>query len=302
MPTDTPDPIAAPAPFERFVAPARARPALWRLVLGTVLIGAVWAGLAIALIAGIGLSIPPAEQPAFIENLRTGATPEAVLLLMLTFAGLALGPMLAARFLHARPLLSVIGPLGRLARDFAKTAAVIAVISGLSFSLWSLIHNAVPNLPASVWLGFLPLALAGVLLQTGAEEIAFRGYLLQQLAARFSSPVVWMWGSALIFGAVHYSPDVDGLNRWLVMLWAAGFGLVAADLTRVTGSIGAALGFHFANNVAGILFVATPGVVSGLSLYLTPYSISEAPMASSFAADALWLIVGWFLCRLALRR
>ncbi len=53
------------------------------------------------------------------------------------------------------------------------------------------------------------------LIQTGAEELVFRGYLQQQLAARFASPLIWMVLPALIFGAVHYDPATAGPNVWL---------------------------------------------------------------------------------------
>jgi DNA-directed RNA polymerase subunit RPC12/RpoP len=39
----------------------------------------------------------------------------------------------------------------------------------------------------------------GVLIQTGAEEVLFRGYLQQQLAARFASPIAWMVLPSAIF-------------------------------------------------------------------------------------------------------
>jgi uncharacterized protein len=46
---------------------------------------------------------------------------------------------------------------------------------------------------------------------------------------------------------------------------AATFGLIAADLTARTGSIGAAWGFHFANNTMAITILATDGTITGLS-------------------------------------
>ena len=63
---------ARTARFEAFVAPARARPALWRLVAGSALAGAVW------------LALPP----ALLLALRRRSGGRAVLLLYLaSFAG-----------------------------------------------------------------------------------------------------------------------------------------------------------------------------------------------------------------------
>ena len=40
-------------------------------------------------------------------------------------------------------------------------------------------------MPLAAWAAWLPLVLPALLVQTAAEEIAFRGYLMQGLAARF---------------------------------------------------------------------------------------------------------------------
>ena len=78
---------ARPLPFEAFVAPARARPALWRLALGAILAAAAWLG-------SIALLLPLAAR----------ADPGRLLLLayLASFAGLALGTAAAARLLQRR--------------------------------------------------------------------------------------------------------------------------------------------------------------------------------------------------------
>jgi membrane protease YdiL (CAAX protease family) len=110
-----------------------------------------------------------------------------------------------------------------------------------------------PNIELSLWLSFLPLALVGVLIQTGAEEVLFRGYMQQQLAARFSSPMMWMVLPSAIFAALHYQPEIMGDNTWLMMAAVFVFAVLAADLTAVTGNIGAAWAMHFVNNALAIL-------------------------------------------------
>jgi hypothetical protein len=69
----------------------------------------------------------------------------------------------------------------------------------------------------TLWASFLPLALVGVLVQTGAEEVLFRGYLQQQLAARFASPLAWMVLPSVIFALLHYQPELMGENAWLMV-------------------------------------------------------------------------------------
>jgi hypothetical protein len=111
-----------------------------------------------------------------------------------------------------------------------------------------------------------------VLIQTGAEEVLFRGYMQQQLAARFSSPIMWMMLPSAIFAALHYQPEIMGDNTWLMMGAVFVFAVLAADLTAVTGNIGAAWAMHFVNNALAILVVATDGPLSGLALYIAPIS------------------------------
>jgi len=288
--------------FEAFIAPARAYPQLWRLILGILLI-AVTMVLLVALQIGVLFWIVGAAAfNDWMGQLVNALSPAGTLLLMLTFAGMALGPMLAARILHKRAFLSVIGPMRLAARDFCVTGLIVAAIMAMSLGVWSFSFDAIPNVPPQIWITILPLSVAGILLQTGAEEIAFRGYLAQQLAARFARPWVWMSVTAIAFGALHYQPEVAPLSRWMVVIWATAFGLAAADLTRVSGSIGAAWGFHFANNALAILILSTEGTIPGLALYLTPYSINDAPLASTFAIDLVTTVLAWALCRRAVRR
>ena len=284
------------------MAPARTHPQLWRLVLGVLLI-AVTMLVLIGLQVGVMYWFVGAEAfPDWINLFVKALSPTGALLLMLSFAGMALGPMLAAKLLHKRRFLSVIGPLRVAARDFAVTAVIVALIMAVSVSIWSVSFDAVPNIPPQMWFSFLPLAVVGILLQTGAEEVLFRGYLAQQMAARFAQPWVWMTVTAIAFGALHYQPEVAPASRWLVVGWATLFGFAAADLTRVSGSIGAAWGFHFSNNALAVLVLATDGTIPGLALYLTPYGIDDAPIAATFAIDLLTTLAAWAVCRRAVRR
>ena len=75
-------------------------------------------------------------------------------------------------------------------------------------------------------------------------------------------------------------------------------GLFAADLTAKTGSIGAAWGIHFANNFNGIALIATDGTITGLALYLTPYSAADPDLLGwSVVPSFLLLAASWYLTR-----
>jgi membrane protease YdiL (CAAX protease family) len=144
--------------------------------------------------------------------------------------------------------------------------------------------------------------LAGVLLQTGAEEILFRGYIQQQLAARFRSPILWMILPSALFGVLHWQPDVMGDNAIYVVAAATLFGLLAADLTAKTGSLGAAWGFHFANNVVAILIVSLDGPLSGLALYTASVDPASPEIRPLILLDMGTTVVTWLIIRTIVSR
>jgi len=285
-----------------FVAPARAHPQIWRLLLGLALSLGIYAsgmillGVVLVLFAGVD------GAQAWLARMYAAETPTATLLILATFLGMGLGPLLAARWLHKRSFGSVFGPYHRTVRDFSIAAA----ICGGLYALLMLIpsdHTPTANLEPILWAAFLPLALVGILVQTGAEEVLFRGYLQQQLAARFASPLVWMVAPSVLFALGHYQPAIMGDNAWLIVIAVGLFAILAADLTAVTGSIGAAWGFHFANNTVGILFIAMDGPLSGLALYLVPFDPADvAATQPLILLDMGTTVLTWALIRWAVTR
>jgi membrane protease YdiL (CAAX protease family) len=286
-------------PFDRFVAPARARPQLWRLALGVVLI-VVFALLGTGVVFGTGwfLAGRGEDGAVWADSMVSAESPLGTLLLLFSFLGMAVGAMLAARWLHQRPVGTLFGPAVRTLRDFVRAAAVVGALMVLSIALWSVSYDAVPNLPFATWAAILPLTLLGLLIQTGAEEVVFRGYLMQQLAARFRSPLLWAFLPSLLFGLVHYNPDLPPEGALILIGAATTFGLAAADLTARTGSIGAAWGFHFMNNVFAVAILSTEGTITGLSLLATPYAVEDsARFDALILVDLAFLVLAWWLVR-----
>ena len=290
--------------FDRFVRPARRRPALWRLAAGLVVAFVVYTAWVFGFLAAawwlFGRDTPVF---AWLPDVVEARTPRDTLILLGTFGGMAVGAVAAARWLHGRGAGTLIGPGARTLRDFVSAALVVFAVLGTSIGVWSLSYDSVPNIAPGLWLMLLPLALAGIALQTGAEEILFRGYMQGQLAARFRSPAVWLLLPSLLFGAVHYDPESAGDAALAVVGAAALFGLIAADLTARTGSIGAAWGFHFANNTVALLCLATDGTITGLALRLTPYALDELGAAGSLIfVDLAVMVLAWGIVRQVVAR
>ncbi len=294
--------MLTPPVFDRYVAPARLRPQLWRLILGIGVLLAIyvaWMGLMAGL---IWAAQRPVDPEPILAALGTGRSPVSMVLLLFSFVGMALGTFAAVRWVHHRPAATLFGPWSLLWRDFTVGAGIFLVFAlpGAFWMLGTLDLDA--GVPWTIWLAFLPLALIGLLIQTGAEELVFRGYLQQQLAARFASRWAWMVLPSVIFGLVHYAPDEMGRSAWLIVFVTGFFGLLMADLTARSGALGMAWGLHFANNALAILAFTTGEALDGLALYRLPFSMTDTDeILPLIAVDLAGMLLVWAVCRWSLR-
>lgn len=290
--------------FEAFVAPARPRSQLWRLILGLAVVAVVYIGFAMAMLALARAIAGQAGLMAMGGAFVSSTSPGGMAVLLVTFVGLALGAWAAVRLLHRRGFATLFGPdPARTRRDFSRALLVTLALFGAGLALGLLLLEPVPNLAPGRWLMWLPLALVLVFVQIMAEEVVFRGYLIQQLAARFASPLVWGVAPALLFGAAHWNPADMGGNAAAIVAATALFGLVAADLTARTGNIGAALGIHFANNVSSLLLLSLQGTLTGLALYVTPFGADDVERLRPLIwLDMAGVVVAWWLVRRAVAR
>lgn len=301
--------------FEASLEEAKLYPQLWRLGLGLLLVGFVFLSAAAMLVGAVvalaGLIDPmyTVATTAALTRLQAAAqgyggidTPLAVFLLLVTFVGLFVGPMLAAAAFHFRGPGSLFGARREWLGGFLTALSVLVPIYLVLVGLGFLIEDPAPNLPLSRWLALLPLALPLVFVQIAAEELLFRGYIQQQLAARFVARWIWMGLPALVFAALHYSPAAGPILPF-ALASALVFGLAAADLTEQTGNLGAAMGLHFGNNIFGLLGIATGGTITGLSLFTTQApGETLGPQAPGLVLSFAALLLAWWLTRRLLTR
>lgn len=285
--------------FEVWRDAAREKSELWRLLVGLfVVLAVVLAGnIAIRMVLADLIQEPPHPASEF------GSTRATMFLLLFAFGLLTLGVAVACRVLHRRSVGSVLGRTDRVTRDFW---AVLRWLVAIQFLLWILLpvyHDEVtPNVSAGIWLVWLLPALLAVLVQTSAEEILFRGYIQQQLAARFNSPLVWAVIPSLLFALGHYMPEDAGQNAVVIFMWAGVFGLLMSDLTARAGNLGPAIACHFANNVSSLLLVSLADGMNGLALYTVPYDLSDPDALFSWMpAEFGVMLVIWLAARVAIR-
>ncbi|SLN62932.1 CAAX amino terminal protease self-immunity [Falsiruegeria litorea R37] len=289
------------APHEQLVGPGRAHSQLWKLLVGLLSIGLfVFAlnTLLLGAMAGTG-------SDAWAQSVLTGGSPAAMYILLGSFGFVTLAVALAAKQLQRRSLSSIIGPTQQTLVQFWSVLRILLI-------LWIVVLILPPydmgaplesNLSLATWLVLLPLSVLAVLVQVSAEEILFRGYIQQSLAARFRSPLIWMVLPSALFALGHYVPSEAGENAVLIAVWSGVFGLLMADLTARSGTLGPAIALHLFNNMIALLFISLPDSLNGLSLYLVPYEMSDTDhLRSWLMADFAMMLVAWLAARLALRR
>ncbi|MFD1510956.1 CPBP family intramembrane glutamic endopeptidase [Lacimonas salitolerans] len=294
-------------PHSAFAAPAQATATMPRLVLGVVLIEGINSGLRWLFDAFLTWAPGISARAVWVGNTTPG-----LLLQLFSFGFLALGVLLVAQRLHRRGLSSLTGPPRATLRDLAR-----AFLGALL--LFALIEALPPRFDPSgamlmrdlgQWLLILPVALLALTVQSGAEELFYRGYIQQQLAARYHNTMIWMLVPNVMFALAHWQPGDFNLPAFQYVIWAFFFGLAASDLTARTGTLGAAVGFHLAINAfAFLVFAEHASPDSGLALFLFPQGslVSEIEQAGGllsrpFLAELSGVALLWLAVRLALRR
>jgi hypothetical protein len=294
--------LLPPVPPPAFLAPARPRTEPWRIAatLGVTIFAAVLMGQVLFDI--VRLVIGPFWSLAVLRGLEGGRTPLGVLAALAEFLPVALAFALALRLFHDRGWTTLLGPLPLTRATLLWVAGALILLQLVLAPL----QTASPDVGRHLtfdrqWPWILP-ALALILLQSGTEEAIFRGYLLQQLAARYPSPWVWSVLPSALFAAWHIDPGTGTMG----LIWSAGtafaFGLATADITARTGTLGPAIGMHAALNAGGLLILGLYGRMDGLAgwnLVLNPMR----PWAGLpyMAIDLMGVLVAWLATRLILR-
>lgn len=285
--------------FKEFYAPAIATNSIWRLLAGMVVLVVVYFVFMFLVFATLGAYIlslvksGPDSIYSEIRNVAEGTEPGSVILLLLTFIGMFLGVLLAAKLVHSRGLRSLLGPnWAEFIRNFRIAFAIVVILTLISIPIFSIIEPPVKNMQLSIWVSWMLLGAPLLLLQVTSEELVFRGYMQQQLAARFDSRWIWLVLPSVCFGMLHYDPETLGSNAWIVVVHTTLFGLIAADVTTRTGNLGAAIGLHFANNLFALTIVSLDGSLSGLGLYKTSFHVSdEAAIRNVLVPDLIFVLL-----------
>ncbi|MBT9384109.1 CPBP family intramembrane metalloprotease [Pseudooceanicola sp. CBS1P-1] len=268
-------------------------PALWRTGMGIGIFLLLYLTISGIWFLGAAALFPP--QPGVVSARLT-------LIYLGSFSAglLALAGMV--NMVHGRALHSLLGPWPLALRQGLRVG-----LAGLALQtlLWILPMPEelapVRHLATPPWLLLLPLAVPAVAVQIATEELLFRGYLQARLAQRFRSPWIWMAAPSILFGLLHFQASEGANGPWFVAS-ATLFGLVAADLTARSGTLGPALALHLVNNLLAILLVSFGDQLGGLALYHLPVASADPALRPLMPLDLATTAVTWLAARLALRR
>lgn len=258
----------------------------WRYVLSLVVIPVGYVGLGLAVILlmsvlhGLLAEVFPGEfssLPLFgfydsSEDWQTAPTLTGVML----FAGY-LGSIIVAipllyivvRFIHRRSLGSLMAPPGHafdwsLFRHSLLAAMIsLTIVGAAEYVLLGDRAELVFEWSKFRW--YLPVAIVLVPLQVCAEELMFRGYLLQAVAVFTSRRWLRIGLPAVIFALMHLgSQDVRATQGTALIIFLV-YGIYLTWFAVRTDGLAGTMGLHLAINLFALLIIS-----SNLSKYLSP--------------------------------
>jgi membrane protease YdiL (CAAX protease family) len=156
---------------------------------------------------------------------------------------------------------------------------IITVLSQFFISPQSLTINF--NLQGFL-ISFL-LMLVFMPIQTGIEEVIFRGYLIQGLSLIFKNGITPLIVTSLLFGLAHMSnPEVQAYGWPIMLSYFVCFAFFMGIITLLDEGLELAFGIHFANNIISSILVTEPNSV------IKTYSIFESKSSNPYSEIIIW--------------
>lgn len=275
----------------RFDAPATSylaladtgRNAWWRYLLGIALLVPIWiVGGSYAY--GMAMQLPLGEVSEFVAI-------NASILVLLA------GVVMVTAVLHGRSWRTLVTPLPRVdPRRILQGAAVWVVLAAFFCAAESLLHPGryAWSFDLQRWLPFVAAALLLTPLQCAAEEMVFRGYLMQAFGRLCRRPVVPAIASSVLFTLPHlYNPEVAAYGLIIMAANYFAMGLFLAAVTLRDGRLELAIGAHAGNNLLLVLFIHYENSVFGTPSVFTAGALDPVYSLVTLLLGAL-LFYGWF--------
>jgi membrane protease YdiL (CAAX protease family) len=229
-------------------------------ILGVVIIiGNIPFGFLILAEAGVD-----AAQLTLAEQMKVLPSNTTLFLLLLPFALVFGAILLITKLLHKLKLRELITSRSKV--DWKRVRFGFGTVT-LSFIAMLVVGYFID--PESVQWNFKPklfalLVLISVImvpLQTSAEELFFRGYLMQGLGRIFPMRLLPFVITSTLFGLLHFAnPEVDKLGD-IILITYLSTGFFLGAITLIDEGLELALGFHAGNNLFLSLFLTSDWTV-----------------------------------------
>ncbi len=222
-------------------------------------------------LASFAKIIPIMSTPELTElNPKiVSASPIIFMLILLTFPGALIAPYLGQKFIHNRTIKSMHTAASKIRwnrglQAFFVTWAVLGTITAiLHFTGISPVKS---NIGAQGFFAYSLVCILFLPLQSGTEEIIFRGYLNQGFTHLLKNKWVAFIITSLLFMAMHLAnPEaLAGKESGMLTLTMSHyflFGFIACLMVWMDNGLESAIGFHAANNTFAGIFVNYEGSV-----------------------------------------
>jgi len=262
---------------QRFLANVyKGKNSWWRygFVIGSVVI--FWAVFAYFMVAGAKDLLADFALDDLATDMVSGALP--FLFVIVWLAALV-------KVLHRRSFVSLINAdsgihYKRMAQGFGLW--ILLMTAGAGLDMWVSPENYRWAFDPDRWFWLLPLSMLLVPIKTSAEELLFRGYVMQGLRLMTRRPLLLLLINGFVFTLPHLNnPEMlrgsflSGAVHYFV------WGVLFAAMTLLDNGLELSLGVHAANNIFSYLMVGTPD-----SVVVTP-----TLWVHSASADPLWSVL-----------
>ena len=262
---------SAGTPVEQFYANARlGATQWWRWVVGFLAIAVAWIGIGAIGIVLAGCELIRATNIFGLNCKNADITGDGSVIAMLIVLGLGFGVGLAGvwlvvKYIHKKTLLQLV--TGRPRFDLSRYFVAMGVAFVLSLVMF-LIDRFIFQVdmtferPGMLFVGFVVVALVLVPIQSGFEEVVYRGYLMQGFMLLTRNKAVLALVTGVLFAVTHLSnPEAStyGIPLYVTALTVSG--IFHALLVLFDGGLELAAGYHMMNNLFMGVVSNTEGAV-----------------------------------------
>ncbi|MGV8845407.1 CPBP family intramembrane glutamic endopeptidase [Tessaracoccus sp.] len=218
---------------------------------------------------------------------RAYELPEGLAATHLALGSLLLIAWLIHRRLHGREFTWLVSVQPGWRVRYLVVCVGVAVVV-LNAALWASFVLGMPSFgpPQAGWVWFLLVLLLTSPLQAVAEEVFFRGYLLQAIGSASGRAWVGIVATALLFAFFHGSQSPALFAHRFV------FGLLAGWLVLRTGGLEAGIAAHVVNNLFAFgyaLFTGGVAATKAISEITWDKAAFDIAGFAVFAVVAVWL-------------